>query len=92
MTVSEVEFVSDKMKYIVQRSRLGNTVVLNMHSASMEKSGDSKDSSYAELKQVFDYFPKYYMKILLGGFNAKVGRDNIFKPTNFNKGLYQDNN
>ena len=41
----------------------------------------SKDSFYAELEQVFDYLPKYHMKILLGEFNAKVGRENIFKPT-----------
>ena len=36
---------------------------------------------YEELEQVFDYFPKYHMKMLLGDFNAKVGRENIFKPT-----------
>ena len=29
---------------------------------------------------MFGHFPKY-MKMLLGDFNAKVGRDNIFKPT-----------
>jgi hypothetical protein len=32
-------------------------------------------------KGVFDQFPKYHMKILLGDFNAKVGREDIFKPT-----------
>ena len=36
---------------------------------------------YEELEQVFDHFPKYDMKILLRDFNAKVGRENIFKPT-----------
>jgi endonuclease/exonuclease/phosphatase family metal-dependent hydrolase len=30
---------------------------------------------------VFDKFPEYHMKILLGDFNAKVGREDIFKPT-----------
>ena len=34
---------------------------------------ESKDSFYEELEQVFDHFPKYHMKILLGDFNAKVG-------------------
>jgi len=29
----------------------------------------------------FDNFPKHHKKILLGDFNAKVGRENIFKPT-----------
>jgi endonuclease/exonuclease/phosphatase family metal-dependent hydrolase len=40
------------------------------------------------LEHVFDHFPKYHIKILLGDFNAKVGRENIFKPTIGN----QDNN
>jgi hypothetical protein len=33
-----------------------------------------KDSFYEELECVFDTFPKYHMKILLGDFNIKVGR------------------
>jgi len=32
------------------------------------------------------------MKILLGDFNAKVGRVNIFKPTIGNESLQQDSN
>jgi len=32
------------------------------------------------------------MEILLGDFNVKVGRENIFKPTIGNEGLHQDNN
>jgi hypothetical protein len=36
---------------------------------------------YEELEQVFDHFPKYHMKILLRDFNAKLGREAIFKPT-----------
>jgi hypothetical protein len=34
-----------------------------------------------ELEIVFDKFPKYHIKILLRDFNAKVGREDIFKPT-----------
>jgi len=32
------------------------------------------------------------MKILLENFNAKVGRENIFKPTTGNESLHQDSN
>jgi len=32
------------------------------------------------------------MKILLGDFNAKVGRENILKPTIGNESLHQDGN
>ena len=32
------------------------------------------------------------MKILLGDFNAKVERENIFKPTIGNESLHEDSN
>ena len=48
-----------------------------MHPSSEEKSDDSKDSVYEELGHVFDHFYKYHMKILLGEFNAKLGRQDI---------------
>jgi hypothetical protein len=34
----------------------------------------------------------YGIGILLGDFNAKVGKENIFKPTTGNKCLQQDSN
>ena len=42
--------------------------------------------------QVFYHFTKYHMKILLGDFNAKVGRESIFKPTIGQESIHQDNN
>jgi hypothetical protein len=50
----------------------------------MEKSEDKIDDMdrfYRDLEHVFHKFPKYHMKILLGDFNAKVGSEDIFKPT-----------
>ena len=43
-------------------------------------------------KQVFNHFQKYHMKMLLGEFNTKVGRENIFKPTNGQESVHQDSN
>jgi len=54
------------MSYIVLRGNWCNVNVSNVHAPSEEKSDDSKDGCYEELEQVFDYIPKYYMKILLG--------------------------
>jgi len=87
-----VEFVSDRMSYIVIRGCWYNISVLKTHAPSEEKSDDSKDSFYEELEQVFYHFPKYHMKILLGDFNAKDGRENIFKPTPGNESLPKDSN
>jgi len=67
-------------------------IVLNVRAPSEEKSDDSKDSFYEELEKVFDHLPKYHMNILLGDFNAKVRRENIFKLTIENESLHQDSN
>ena len=77
--VKRVEFVSDRVSYIVLRGRWCNIIVLNVHAPSREKSDDSKDSFYEKLEQVFYLLPKYLLKILLRDFYFKVGRENIFQ-------------
>jgi len=56
--VKGVQFISDRMSYIILRGCWCYIIVLNMHAPSEEKSDDSKDSFYKELEQVFDHFPK----------------------------------
>jgi exonuclease III len=79
--VRRVEFVNDRMPYIILRGRWCNTIVVNVHTPCEDTSDDIKDSFYEELGHVFDQFPRYDMKILLGDFNAVVGREDILKPT-----------
>jgi hypothetical protein len=90
--IKRVEFVSDTMSYIGLRGRWCNIIVLNVHAPTEGKGDDSKDSFYEELEGAFDHFPKYHMKILLGDFNAKVGREDTLKPTIGNESLHQDSN
>jgi hypothetical protein len=52
-----------------------------VHAPCEDKGVDIKVSFYEELGRVSDPFPRYDMKDLLGDFNAKVGREIIFKPT-----------
>jgi len=40
--------------------------------------------------KVFDHFPKNRMKTLLGDFNEKLRRGDIFKMTIGNESLHQD--
>jgi exonuclease III len=75
-----VEFVSDRMSYIILRGRWCNIIVVNARAPCEYMNDDIKDSFYEELGRVFDQFRRYNMKILLGDFNAKVGREDIFKP------------
>ena len=90
--VKRLEFVSSGLSYIVLRGHWSNISVLNVHARSEEKTDDSKDSFYEDLEQFFYHFPQKNMKILLGDFTAKVGRENIFKLTIGNQSLHQDSN
>jgi hypothetical protein len=63
-----------------------------MHAPCEDTSDDIKDSFCEELGRVFDQFPRYDMKILLGDFNAKVGREDIFKPTIGNESSHEISN
>jgi hypothetical protein len=78
--VKRVEFFSDRMSYIILRGRWCHIIVLNIHAPTEDKTDDVNNSFYEELERVFDKFPKCHMKILLGDLNAKVGREDIFKP------------
>jgi hypothetical protein len=69
------------MSYIILRGRWCNIIVLNVHAPCKDKGDDVKDSFCEELGRVFDQFPRYDKKILLSDLNAKVGRENTFKPT-----------
>ncbi|PNF24087.1 hypothetical protein B7P43_G04300, partial [Cryptotermes secundus] len=79
--VKRVEFVSDRMSFIILRGRWCDIVVLNVHAPTEDKVDDIKDRFYEELERIFDKFPKYHKQILLGDFNAKVRREDIFKST-----------
>jgi hypothetical protein len=63
-----------------------------MQAPSEEKSDDSKGSYYGELEHVFEPIPKYHMRIQLGYYNARVGRQIIFKLTIRDESLHQNSN
>jgi endonuclease/exonuclease/phosphatase family metal-dependent hydrolase len=67
-------------------------IVLNVHAPTEDKIDDVKDGFFEELERVFEKFPKYHMKILLGNSNAKVGREDVFKSTIGNESLHKISN
>jgi hypothetical protein len=61
--VRRVEFLNDRTFYIILRDQWCNII---------SKSDDVKDSFCEKLGHVFDHFPGYDMKILLGNFSVKI--------------------
>jgi hypothetical protein len=51
--VTTVEFINDRMSYIISKVRWCNVIVLNVHAQCEDKSDSIKDSLYEELWHVF---------------------------------------
>jgi hypothetical protein len=63
--VKRVEFVSDRMSYIILRGRWCDIIVLNVvnvYASTEDKIDDMKDRFYEELEYLFDKFRKYHRK------------------------------
>jgi hypothetical protein len=90
--IRRVDLVSDRMSYIKLGGRWCNFVVLNVHASCKDKTDEVKNSFYEELGRVFYQFPRYDMKMLLDDFNAKAGREDIFKPTVGNESSHEITN
>jgi hypothetical protein len=80
------------MSYLILRGRWCNIIILNVHIPRQNKSDGIKDSFYWELGGVFEEFPGKDMKNLKGDLNAKVGREQIFKPTTGNESSLEISN
>jgi exonuclease III len=80
------------MSYIILRGHWCDIIDLNVHAPTEDKTDDMKDSFDDKLEHVFNKLPKYHRKMLLGDFNAKVGRKDNFKPRIGNESLHELNN
>jgi hypothetical protein len=56
--VKRVEFVSDRMSYIIVRACWCHTIALKIHAPTENKIDDVKGSIYREMECVFNKFPK----------------------------------
>jgi exonuclease III len=90
--VKRVGFIRDEMSYIILGRHWGDIIVLNVHAPTEDKIDDVKDRFYKVIEHVFDKYPKYNTEIMLGDFSAKVGKEDILKPTVGNERLHKTSN
>jgi hypothetical protein len=60
--VKRVEFVSDRMSYIILRGRWYDIIFLNLHTPTEDKIDDVKETFYKEPECGFDKFPNNIRK------------------------------
>ncbi|PNF19155.1 hypothetical protein B7P43_G09800 [Cryptotermes secundus] len=76
----ELEFVSDRISYIILKGRWCHIIVMNVRAPTEDKIDDIKDIFCEELEHVFDKFPKHPIKFLV---NLTTSRNLTVKSTMF---------
>jgi len=64
--------------------------LINVHAPTNEKMKDIRDEFYNLLEQNINKIASLDIKKILGDFNAKVGTENIHKPTTTNESLHNE--
>jgi hypothetical protein len=90
--ICDVQFVNDRLSFLVMRGKWYKYIFINVHCPTEEKEDDIKDEFYEELELIFDKFSTYDVKVVLGDFNAKIGREEIFRPTVGLESLHDSSN
>lgn len=66
--------------------------LLNVHAPTETKEDATKDEFYAEIEQILNQMPSTDVKILLGDFNAQIGKENCFRSVVGNHSLHDLSN
>ena len=66
--------------------------LINVHAPTNKKPEEIKEDFYNLLEHSINRIANSDVKIILGDFNAKVGKENMYKPTIVNESLHNETN
>ncbi|CAI6370121.1 unnamed protein product [Macrosiphum euphorbiae] len=90
-TVKEFRDISPRISTITIESENFDAVLINAHAPTEEKDEDEKDLFYATLADIFASSTST-IRIVLGDFNAKLGREICYRNVIGNHSLHENTN
>lgn len=73
--------VNERLCTLRIRGKFFNYTLINVYAPTEDKDNEEKELFYEKLVEVYDGAPKRDIKMILGDFNAKVGREVYYRPT-----------
>lgn len=67
--------ISERLCTLRIKTKFRNISIINAHAPTEEKSEEEKDEFYQNLMRIFDHIPSNDIKMMLGDFNAKIGKE-----------------
>ena len=83
---------NERMCSIRIRGKMFNMTLINVHAPTEETDDKIKEPFYSALEKLYDEAPRHDIKIVIGDFNAKVGKETTFRPTIGKESLHEDSN
>jgi exonuclease III len=74
-SILEWEPVNDRLCRIRIRGKFRNLTIISAYAPTEDNEEEEKVELYSNLKRICSRVPKYEMLIIMGDFNAKVGRE-----------------
>lgn len=74
-SIMEVEAMSERICRIRLRGRFRNITIINVHAPTEEKEMREKEQFYDKLDQICGKVQEYDILIVIGDFNAQVGKE-----------------
>ena len=90
--VKDFQIINERMCYLRLKAKWFSCTLINVHAPTNEKMEEVKEEFYNLLEQNINQIANSDIKIPLGDFNAKVGKEDIRKPTIGNKSLHNETN
>ena len=79
--VSRFTPIDERLAAIRIKAKYFNISLICAHAPTEDKDDTTKDAFYDKLEDLYNRCPRSDMKIVVGDFNAKVGKEGIFGPT-----------
>lgn len=91
-SVLSFEPLSERMCKLRLKGKFCNITAISTHAPTEDKDDDVKDAFYEDLRRAVESTPKHDALLLLGDFNAKVGREDYCRPTIGQYSLHEESN
>jgi endonuclease/exonuclease/phosphatase family metal-dependent hydrolase len=88
-SILEFEAVSERICKLRIRGKFRNISIISAHAPTEDKAEDEKEEFYELLQQTCWKIQKYDMLILMGNFNAKMGKENSLRLAVGNYSLHK---
>lgn len=84
--------INERLCTIRVKGRFFNVSLICAHAPTEDADEIVKDNFYYKLDEAYNNCPKHDIKIMIGDFNAKVGKENIFKGAIGSYSLHDNTN